>query len=92
MSVMLTMFLDLQAQSLRAGKQQLRPKERRDEGALGGPGGRLSRRNLDPVAEAERKAQQEKLYALDLDKIMAGALLIGWQLGPLLTCCSDVRQ
>ncbi len=54
-------------------KHQLRPKDRREEGALGGPGGRLSRRNLDPVAEAERKAQQEKLYALDLDKIMAGA-------------------
>lgn len=66
-------FAPSQAQSLRAGKQPLRHKDRRDEGALGGPGGRLSRRNLDPVAEAERKAQQEKLYALDLDKIMAGA-------------------
>lgn len=65
-------LFNIQAQSLRAGKHPLRPKERRDEGALGGPGGRLSRRNLDPVAEAERKAQQEKLYALDLDKIMAG--------------------
>ncbi|KAL3140281.1 hypothetical protein ABBQ38_004549 [Trebouxia sp. C0009 RCD-2024] len=35
-------------------------------------GGRLSRRNADPVAEAERKAQQEKLYALDLDRVLAG--------------------
>lgn len=48
-------------------------KDRRDDtGGLGGPGGRLSRRNLDPVAEAERKAQQEKLYALELDKICHG--------------------
>lgn len=35
-------------------------------------GGRLSRRNADPVAEAERKAQQEKLYSLDLDRVLAG--------------------
>jgi len=35
-------------------------------------GGRLSRRTTDPAAEAERKAQQEKLYALDLEKIARG--------------------
>ena len=35
-------------------------------------GGRLSRRNADPIAEAERKAQQEKLYSLDLDRVLAG--------------------
>lgn len=35
-------------------------------------GGRLSRRNADPVAEAERKAQQEKLYSLDLERVLAG--------------------
>ena len=35
-------------------------------------GGRLSRRNADPVAEAERKAQQEKLYSLDLERVAAG--------------------
>ena len=35
-------------------------------------GGRLARRPLDPSAEAERKAQQERLYALDLVKIAAG--------------------
>eukprot|EP00798_Chlamydomonas_sp_ICE-L_P021450 gene21450-28420_t len=34
--------------------------------------GRLSRRTTDPAAEAERKAQQEKLYALDHDRIRAG--------------------
>ena len=32
-------------------------------------GGRLSRRNVDPLIEAERRAQQQRLYALDLDKI-----------------------
>lgn len=37
-------------------------------------GGRLSRRNADPIAEAERKAQQEKLYSLDLDRVLAGQL------------------
>jgi protein phosphatase 1 regulatory subunit 42 len=35
-------------------------------------GGRLSRRATDPIAEAERKAQQEKLYSLDLEKVVAG--------------------
>ena len=35
-------------------------------------GGRLSRRNADPIAEAERKAQQDKLYSLDLDRVLAG--------------------
>mmetsp|Transcript_20587 Transcript_20587/g.45080 ORF Transcript_20587/g.45080 Transcript_20587/m.45080 type:complete len:978 (-) Transcript_20587:2385-5318(-) len=35
-------------------------------------GGRLSRRTNDPIAEAERKAQQEKLYALDMEKILGG--------------------
>jgi protein phosphatase 1 regulatory subunit 42 len=38
----------------------------------GGGGGRLSRRAADPVAEAERKAQQEKLYAMDAERILAG--------------------
>ena len=49
-------------------------KDRRD---LLGPdpsGGRLSRRNADPMAEAERKAQQEKLYSLDLERVLAGLL------------------
>ena len=39
-------------------------------------GGRLSRRNADPLAEAERKAQQEKLYSLDLDRVLAGWWLL----------------
>lgn len=38
----------------------------------GGGGGRLSRRTTDPAAEAERKAQQEKLYALVAEKIYSG--------------------
>lgn len=35
-------------------------------------GGRLARRNVNPLAEAERKAQQDRLYGLDLHKILAG--------------------
>ena len=38
----------------------------------GGGGGRLSRRSADPAAEAERKAQQEKLYAMDAERILSG--------------------
>jgi hypothetical protein len=32
----------------------------------------LSRRAADPAVEAERKAQQERLFALDVDRIMSG--------------------
>ena len=35
-------------------------------------GGRLSRRNVDPVLEAERRAQQQRLYALDMDRVRSG--------------------
>ncbi len=35
-------------------------------------GGRLSRRVTDPSLEAERKAQQEKLFALDAERILSG--------------------
>ncbi|KAK9810778.1 hypothetical protein WJX73_006520 [Symbiochloris irregularis] len=35
-------------------------------------GGRPGRRSTDPVAEAERKAQQEKMYSLDYEKVLAG--------------------
>lgn len=35
-------------------------------------GGRLARRQMHPVAEAERKAQQDRLYGLDMNKILAG--------------------
>ncbi|GAX80354.1 hypothetical protein CEUSTIGMA_g7793.t1 [Chlamydomonas eustigma] len=42
------------------------------EAMRGGGGGRLSRRTTDPVAEAERKMQQEKLYAMDFEKILSG--------------------
>uniref|UniRef100_A0A7R9V4D8 Mei2-like C-terminal RNA recognition motif domain-containing protein n=1 Tax=Chlamydomonas euryale TaxID=1486919 RepID=A0A7R9V4D8_9CHLO len=40
--------------------------------ARGGGGGRLSRRPADPAAEAERKAQQEKLYSLNPERIYSG--------------------
>ncbi|PSC73518.1 MEI2-like 5 isoform X1 [Micractinium conductrix] len=35
-------------------------------------GGRLARRPMDPVAEAERRMQQDKLYSLDVNKIRLG--------------------
>ena len=35
-------------------------------------GGRLARRQMNPMAEAERKAQQDRLYGLDLNKILSG--------------------
>jgi protein phosphatase 1 regulatory subunit 42 len=43
-------------------------------GSSGGSrgGGRLSRRAADPAVEAERKAQQERLFALDVHRIMSG--------------------
>ncbi|KAK9825608.1 hypothetical protein WJX74_010139 [Apatococcus lobatus] len=53
----------------------LAPLERRPSRGLGreeGTGGRLSRRNSNPAAEAERKATQEKLYALDLERVARG--------------------
>lgn len=37
--------------------------------------GRLSRRATDPAAEAERKAAQEKMFSLDMDKVMKGVWL-----------------
>lgn len=37
--------------------------------------GRLSRRATDPAAEAERKAAQEKMFSLDMDKVMKGSFL-----------------
>eukprot|EP00210_Caulerpa_lentillifera_P001764 g1694.t1 len=41
-------------------------------GGSGNGGGRLSRRTVDPLIEAERRVQQQKLYALDLEKIKRG--------------------
>ena len=35
-------------------------------------GGRLARRPMDPQAEAERRAQQDKLFSLDIGRIRAG--------------------
>jgi protein phosphatase 1 regulatory subunit 42 len=32
----------------------------------------LSRRAADPAVEAERKAQQERLFALDVERILSG--------------------
>ena len=48
------------------------------------PGGRLSRRAADPVAEAERKAQQEKLYFLDIERILGGVLAYLWAVFSML--------
>ena len=49
-----------------------RGKPGRDDGAL--TGGRLSRRASDPAAEAERRAAQDKMFALDLDRVRNSAL------------------
>eukprot|EP00798_Chlamydomonas_sp_ICE-L_P003926 gene3926-14002_t len=38
----------------------------------GGRGGKRNRRAIDPTAEAERKMQQQKLYALDYERIYKG--------------------
>ena len=58
-------------------------------------GGRLSRRNADPIAEAERKAQQDKLYSLDLDRVLAGQrpgvayapCCFAWSCSPMFENC-----
>ena len=42
--------------------------------------GRLSRRTTDPAAEAERKAAQEKLFALDMDKVIKGTACLHRQI------------
>lgn len=34
-------------------------------------------RHPDPAAEAERKIQQERMYALDPDKVKAGGIALG---------------
>lgn len=36
--------------------------------------GRPGRRPSDPVVEAERRAQQEKMYSLDYEKVLAGGV------------------
>ena len=51
-----------------------RGKAGREEGGTGG--GRLSRRASDPAAEAERRAAQDKMYSLDIDKVLNGKQLV----------------
>lgn len=50
----------------------LAAEEGREQREAHKSGGRLSRRNVDPVLEAERKTQQQRLYALDMEKVMNG--------------------
>ena len=50
-----------------------RGKLQRNDDNLGG--GRLSRRAADPAVEAERRAQQDRHYALDPDRVERGWLL-----------------
>ena len=38
-------------------------------------GGRLPRRSVDSMADMERRNMQERMYALDLDRVLSGALL-----------------
>ena len=49
-----------------------RGKLQRNDDNLGG--GRLSRRAADPAVEAERRAQQDRHYALDPDRVERGQL------------------
>ena len=53
-----------------------RGKAGRDDGVL--TGGRLSRRASDPAAEAERRAAQDKMFALDLDRVRNSARPLGF--------------
>lgn len=51
-------------------------------------GSRSGRRTADPLAEAERKAQQEKMYALDYERVMAGEILSALLLGSASVMCT----
>lgn len=73
-----------------------RGKAGRDDGAL--TGGRLSRRASDPAAEAERRAAQDKMFALDLDRVRNSArpagfsgLGFGADIGRCASCAGDPR-
>eukprot|EP00210_Caulerpa_lentillifera_P006868 g6565.t1 len=50
----------------------VRGEERSDTSAPRNSGGRLCRKNVDPVIEAERQAQQKRLYGLDPERIRNG--------------------
>lgn len=57
---------------------RLGPKDHRrpeDAGGFGGgAGGRFARRGSDGAA-SERRSAQERLYSLDLDRVLAGLLI-----------------
>lgn len=48
------------------------------EDGVQGAGGRLSRRASDPAAEAERRAAQDRMFALDLDRVLSSARPAAW--------------
>jgi hypothetical protein len=50
------------------GRMQTARRNQSDPGL----GGRLARRQMHPIAEAERKAQQDRMYGLDMGKILSG--------------------
>lgn len=66
--------VDLAGLSKSASSPALNPaqEEPREQARDHRSGGRLSRRNVDPVLEAERRAQQQRLYALDMDRVRSG--------------------
>ena len=39
-------------------------------------GGRAARRSADSVADMERRSAQERMFALDLDKVLKGMVFI----------------
>jgi len=60
-----------------------RSKSHRSDDNLAG--GRLSRRAADPIVEAERRAQQDRQFALDETKVLNGGSfvrLIFWYITP----------
>ena len=60
-----------------------RSKSHRSDDNLAG--GRLSRRAADPTVEAERRAQQDRQFALDEAKVLSGEITVPSVIFMLLT-------
>lgn len=64
------------SRGLASGRGDPRIRARREDER--GMANRIGRgRHPDPAAEAERKIQQERMYALDPDKVKAGGIALG---------------
>ena len=71
---------------------RLGPRDRAESGGFGGAGGsnRFSRRP-DGAQAAERRSAQERLYSLDLDRVLAGGWLPSATISPVTHLHSVVR-